>query len=73
MSFSSPPPTQHSRYFDNGSPNRCYHCGQSFRGFAIRNSETNCYFCCDSCLEAAQFGSLAERRHKEAVGKSNSE
>ncbi len=55
MSFSSPPPTKHSRYFDNGSPKRCYHCGQGFRGCAIRDSETNCYFCCDSCLEAAQF------------------
>jgi hypothetical protein len=28
MSFSAPSPLKRSRYFENGSPTRCYYCGK---------------------------------------------
>jgi hypothetical protein len=56
MSFSAPPaPPKPSRYFENGSPGRCFYCGRPFQGSAIREPESNRYFCSDECLKTARF------------------
>jgi hypothetical protein len=55
MSFAAPsPPSKPSRYFVNGSPGRCFYCGRSFQGSAIRDADSNRYFCSDYCLETAR-------------------
>ena len=56
-----------SQYIKNGSPNGCHHCGRPFKGGAIRESETNRYYCSDDCLESDKieaFRVLASLRHR---------
>jgi Ku protein len=55
MSFTASPPLERSRYFESGSPRNCHYCGQRFVGSAIRDRETNTYFCCDDCLKTAKL------------------
>jgi len=55
MSFSAPPAPKASRYFENGSPSRCFYCGRPFHGSAIREAKSNRYFCSEECLETACF------------------
>jgi hypothetical protein len=55
MSFSASPPLKRSPYFESGSPGNCQYCGQRFVGSAIRDRETNTYFCCDDCLKTAKL------------------
>jgi hypothetical protein len=53
--FCLAPSAKHSRYYENGHPTRCYYCGQRFDGSAIRDSQTNRYFCSDACLKTEEF------------------
>jgi hypothetical protein len=48
-----------SRYFENGSPTKCFLCGQPFEGRAIHDGESNRYLCSDECLESIRFFRLA--------------
>ena len=40
-----------SRYLKSGSPGECRYCGRPLEGCAIRERETNRYYCSDDCLE----------------------
>ncbi len=47
-----------SRYLKNGSPGECHHCGRPFEGCAIRDRETNRYYCSDDCLESGRVAAV---------------
>src|SRR5262249_31116274 len=56
-----------SRYLKNGSPGECRYCGRPLEGCAIRERETNRYYCSDDCLEGDKieaFRVLAALRHQ---------
>jgi hypothetical protein len=51
-----------SRYFENGSPTKCFLCGQLFEGSAIHDGESNRYLCSNECLEQMRLFRVAVLR-----------